>query len=670
MSPHGTTAKSNERGGRRRNLDALTVRIQTMKYRPEIDGLRALAVLAVIMFHAEFKWFSGGFIGVDVFFVISGYLITTILINDLENQRFSVTGFYERRARRILPALFFVTLICIPFAWFWMLPSQMMNFSQSLVAVSLFLSNIFFWTQSGYFAPSADAMLMLHTWSLAVEEQYYVVFPVFLLLAWRLGRRWVVGLIVIIALISLLLSEIGWRRDAVANFYLPHARIWELLAGSIAAFVVRQYGVQRNNLAALSGLLAIITCAFVYDDQTPIPSVYALAPVLGTVGVIVFADAQTWVARLLGTRVLVGLGLISYSAYLWHQPVFAFARIRIDESPSVWLYLGLIVLSLGLAVLSWRFVETPFRRPRKLIRHRLTLFSMCAAATALFTVFGVLGSQTQGFVTLSQKQRDLAELERRVEINYGMSPDCEWAFNLSPNCETSNAPELLLWGDSYAMHLYQGIAASKPGMAFKQHTISSCSPILGLAGWNPIEGRGFDWVKNCIGFNNAVYEWLQASESVEFVILSSPFDWVESEKIINADGEVLDINPEFLDQQFSATIQKIRALGVGVVLVSPTPRSGSDIGKCLSRKFHHSRNGSCGFDYPNDQHSDDFVRGLEQHVPVYWLQDDICVGRACVAEMNGVMIYRDSGHLSKEGSAHLGARNQWYDRMKNLAVQD
>jgi len=176
-------------------------------YRAEIDGLRALAVLPVILFHAGFDWFSGGFVGVDVFFVISGYLITTILIEDIEYKRFSITNFYERRARRILPALSFVMFVCIPFAWIWMLPNQMKDFSQSLVAVSLFVSNIFFWKDAGYFSTEADEKPLLHSWSLAVEEQYYLLFPIFLILAWRFGKNRVFWMIVVMAALNVLLSE-------------------------------------------------------------------------------------------------------------------------------------------------------------------------------------------------------------------------------------------------------------------------------------------------------------------------------------------------------------------------------------------------------------------------------------------------------------------------------
>lgn len=298
-----------------------------MKYRAEIDGLRALAVVPVILFHAGFELFSGGFVGVDVFFVISGYLITTILIEDIESKRFSIINFYERRARRILPALFFVMLMCIPFAWMWMLPSQMEDFSQSLIAVSLFASNIWFWRESGYFDTAAEEKPLLHTWSLAVEEQYYLIFPIFLILAWRFGKNRVFWMIVVMAAISLLMSEWGWRKHPTANFYLLPTRAWELFAGSIAAFVVHKQGVQKNNPLALAGLAAIVFSIFFYDEATPFPSVYALVPVLGVVLLVLYADKDTFTAKLLSTKGFVGIGLMSYSAYLWHQPLFAFARI-------------------------------------------------------------------------------------------------------------------------------------------------------------------------------------------------------------------------------------------------------------------------------------------------------------------------------------------------------
>lgn len=360
-----------------------------MKYRAEIDGLRALAVVPVILFHAGFELFSGGFVGVDVFFVISGYLITTILIEDIENKSFSIINFYERRARRILPALFFVILVCIPFAWMCILPIQLIDFSQSLVAVSLFASNILFWQESGYFETAAEEKPLLHTWSLAVEEQYYIVFPIFLILAWRFGKNRVFWMIVAMASISLLLSEWGWRNKATANFYLAPTRAWELFAGSIAAFIVQKQGVQKNNPLALVGLGAIIFSIFFYDETTPFPSVYALVPVLGVVLLVLYADKDTIPAKLLGIKAFVGIGLISYSAYLWHQPLFAFARVMHSGYPSSTVMAILSGVSMVLAYLSWRFVESYYRKKQNISAKMIFVLSLLGLS--FFTGLGTLG---------------------------------------------------------------------------------------------------------------------------------------------------------------------------------------------------------------------------------------------------------------------------------------
>jgi peptidoglycan/LPS O-acetylase OafA/YrhL len=222
-----------------------------MKYRPEIDGLRAIAVIPVILFHAGFVVFSGGYVGVDVFFVISGYLITTIISAEKEKGGFTLIGFYERRARRILPALFFVMLCCLPFAWFWMLPSQLKDFSESILAVSVFVSNFLFWRESGYFAPSVELIPLLHTWSLAIEEQFYVVYPIFLILFWKLGKRFLVSIIGIGLLGSLALAQFGGNLNVsapyinpnfqftaipFASFYLTPTRVFELMIGALTAF--------------------------------------------------------------------------------------------------------------------------------------------------------------------------------------------------------------------------------------------------------------------------------------------------------------------------------------------------------------------------------------------------------------------------------------------------
>jgi len=312
-----------------------------MQYRAEIDGLRALAVLPVILFHAGFEWFSGGFVGVDVFFVISGYLITTIIISEMAEGKFSIVNFYERRARRILPALFFVMAACLPFAWLWLTPADLKDFGQSLVAASAFSSNILFWIEGGYFATASELKPLIHTWSLAVEEQYYILFPIFLMLTWRLGIKWILILLSTVFFISLGIAQWGAYNSPTAAFFLLPTRGWELLVGVFAAFYLKYNTHLKshslNQALSLLGFGMIVYSIIAFDETTPFPSLYALVPTIGTGLLILCAVPKTFVHRLLSLKYIVGIGLISYSAYLWHQPLLAFARHRLlgDVSHSI-----------------------------------------------------------------------------------------------------------------------------------------------------------------------------------------------------------------------------------------------------------------------------------------------------------------------------------------------
>ena len=336
-----------------------------MKYRPEIDGLRALAVLIVILFHAGFESISGGYIGVDVFFVISGYLITSIIISEIAAGEFSVTNFYERRARRLLPALFFVMIACVPFALLWLAPSDLKFFGQSIFAVSTFWSNIFLWKKSGYFESDSELDPLLHTWSLSLEEQFYILFPIFLVIVWKFGLKLLFILLGIIFLISLSIANYGAYNHPSAAFYFLPTRGWELLVGSFCAFFLRYKSHFKshyiNEIFSLLGFGMIILSVLMFDDSTPFPSLYTLVPTVGTLLLVLMTTSKTIIYRLLAFKPIVGLGLISYSAYLWHQPLFAFTKYRYFEIISQELIIFLCFISFGLAWLTWRFVERPFR---------------------------------------------------------------------------------------------------------------------------------------------------------------------------------------------------------------------------------------------------------------------------------------------------------------------
>ena len=375
-----------------------------MKYRPEIDGLRTVAVLPVILFHAGYELFSGGYVGVDVFFVISGYLITTIIVSDQAQGRFSLARFYERRARRILPALFLVMFCCIPFAVAWFPPDQLNDFGQSLIATSVYLSNVLFFLKTNYFNNFAETEPLLHTWSLAVEEQYYVFFPMLMILCSRLRKSRLALMLAAIALCSLALAEWSSVHAPTSAFYLLHTRAWELLTGALVALHLfhnrpsagdaAAVGFLRE-AAAITGLGLILFAIFAYDKRTPFPGLYALAPVIGTALIILFARRESIVGRILGNPVFVGIGLISYSAYLWHQPIFAIARTYYVIPIPQPVYLLLTLAVFPLAYLSWAFVEKPARSAA--FTRRNVVVSM-SGLTAAFVAIGAVGFLTKGLL--------------------------------------------------------------------------------------------------------------------------------------------------------------------------------------------------------------------------------------------------------------------------------
>jgi len=367
-----------------------------MNYRPEIDGLRALAVLPVILFHAGFWPFSGGFLGVDVFFVISGYLITSIIASELDKGKFTIGRFYERRARRILPALFVVIIACFPAAWLSMSPAELDQFGQGLISVGVFGSNIFFWTQEGYFSPGGELNPLLHTWSLAVEEQFYIFFPLLMIAIFRYAPKYLFICIAILTLGSLVLAQVASLVAPGAGFYLLSTRAWELGVGVLCALLLKGREHRGNDWLSGLGLLLIFVAILSFDKNTPTPSFYTMVPVGGTAMLILFAKQSGVVGRLLSLGPIVKIGLISYSAYLWHNPLFVFARLQVDE-PSQGLFAGLAILSILLAYVSWRFVEQPFRRQTNtLVLNRSRVFVTSVIGLCLFTGVGSFLAITNG----------------------------------------------------------------------------------------------------------------------------------------------------------------------------------------------------------------------------------------------------------------------------------
>lgn len=462
-----------------------------LKYRPEIDGLRALAVVPVILFHAGFGWFSGGYIGVDVFFVISGYLITSIILRDLDSGSFSIVNFYERRARRILPALFCMLSLVTVVAWAFLLPLELKYFSEGLWSVVLFVSNIVFWQQRDYFSPLAGRNPLLHTWSLAVEEQFYIFFPILLAIVWTRFRRWTMATIALGTCASLALAQWASSHATGANFFLLPTRAWELGMGVLCA--MHLYRGQRvllstkaANTMSLGGIALIIASVFLFGPRTPVPGAYGLFPTIGTALIILFAGPDNLAGRALSSKGIVGIGLTSYSAYLWHQPLLALARQLGWQISPLLAYL-LIALTFVLAWLSWAYVERPFREGKRVSRSKV--FGLSVIFAGILATLGVVGILTKGgeFRYSREDRAFLEQADYKISMrvfSYGtcfLRTDQSAGDLLRNNCFPAGdgRPRLVLLGDSRAAQLSFGARQilERQGYQIVQWTKASCAPI-------------------------------------------------------------------------------------------------------------------------------------------------------------------------------------------------
>ena len=394
-------------------------------YRPEIDGLRAIAVGSVILYHAQLgidffgrQPFQGGFIGVDIFFVISGYLITSIIFKELVTTgSFSFKNFYERRIRRILPVLLVVMLVSLPFAWIYLMPSGFIDFSKSILFSLGFSSNFYFhYTGLAYGNVEGFFKPFLHTWSLSVEEQYYILFPIVLLITFKYFRKYLIHILIISICISLGLADWGSRNHPSFNFYILPTRIWELLAGSILAYFEITNGHRSKNkilnfILPSIGLLLIGYSVLFFNDAMFHPSFYTLSPIVGVCLIIWFSNKDELITKILSTKLFVGIGLISYSLYLWHYPIFAFVKINLLVSGNIIYKLLLIPIIITLSIISYYFVEKPFRN--KTINFKKTILILSTLILALI-IFNSKVIQNNGY-----KNR----IDNLKNINPNYNPD-------------------------------------------------------------------------------------------------------------------------------------------------------------------------------------------------------------------------------------------------------
>ena len=491
------------------------------RYRTDIDGLRAIAVLPVVLFHIGYSIFSGGFVGVDVFFVISGYLITASLLGDIKADKYSLAAFYERRIRRIIPALFAMLSISGVAAYILLLPENLMEFGKSLTSTVLFSSNIFFWRASGdYFGVQSEFRPLLHTWSLSVEEQFYILFPVMLAIAVKSLRAGALPIIVLLmAAMSLALSIYAGQNATVANFYMLPTRAWELLVGSALALgvVPKPQSRLQAETEAGCGLLLILASIFLYTSAMPFPGLTAIPPVLGAALILHAGETHvpSTMSRILSNTSLRFVGLISYSLYLWHWPIIVFSRYYwIELTPMI--MAAILIASIGMATLSWRFIEAPFRGKNAWL-DRPQLFRITAGIIGLGALLGITIGQN------GLPERVPADIRRIAEksTHQGPNRDCGGIYrqrrtidNLCLLGQKGPAPEILLVGDSHAEAIAASVfeAAGASNQAGYQITDTGYRPLLGLlkAG----EKEKYEYL------NKMVTDFLDGNTDISKIIIS------------------------------------------------------------------------------------------------------------------------------------------------------
>lgn len=641
-------------------------------YRADIDGLRALAILSVVIFHAFPSVLHGGFVGVDVFFVISGFLISSIIFRSLQQGDFSFAEFYAHRIRRIFPALTIVLASCYALGWFVLLPNEFKQLGKHMAAGAGFVQNFVLWKEVGYFDTAAELKPLLHLWSLAIEEQFYLLYPLLVLIVWRAGLN-VLTLVILLGLLSFAMNVTDVVQAPTATFFMPQTRFWELLAGSLLAYLQLPQNGRRGewisnlpfhlqscrlaarpgwpqttyNWISAFGLFLVAAAVFGITRNNAFPGWWALAPVVGTF-LMIFSGPEAWVNRvILANKLVVFVGLISYPLYLWHWPILAFARIIAEGVPATKARIVAIVASIVLAWLTYRLIERPVRFGRK-TRARTAIPIL---ALALVGVIGYNAFQRDGLAF-----RFPEEVRQIANFNYEYAKDarvgkCWLSADQSPDgfaseCidapSTAVNPSLLVWGDSHAARLYPGLrSVAGARIALSQFTRDNCPPILGFG--YPVCQKSNDYVISQIGK-------LAPTTVVLYAV------WSHYERDWRTES--------FARQGLLETIRKLRTQGVrNIVVLGPAPEWNDALPKLVYKAWKKSLPHSIpdrlatGMK-PEVQEVDmqlaDILRSQSiRYVSVWQI---VCSRDGCLTRVPGSaqeLITWDSGHLTTEGAVFV-----------------
>ncbi|WP_446030512.1 acyltransferase family protein [Lelliottia amnigena] len=645
-----------------RNLGPMiAMEMSTIKYRAEIDGLRALAVISVVLYHAFPGLIPGGFVGVDIFFVISGYLITSILLQENKRGEFSILEFYRRRINRIFPALLVVMISVMVFCWFTFFSDEYMQLGKHVAGGAGFVSNIVLYSESGYFDSSSAVKPLLHLWSLGVEEQYYIVLPVLLWALYRLRLSLFVSL-AIVALASFSFGAIEVYKNQISGFYLPQYRAWELFAGSLIACASASESDARLPLSvrkalAVVGLILIAACLFLYSESLIFPGFYALPPVIGSCMVIMYAKYFRPVNVLLSNRLAVIIGLISYPLYLWHWPVISITRIINGDIPPSSVQAYGLILSLALACGTYFLVERPLKRIKSVKLKTIPLALMMIIVGSFgYYVFINNGVETRGIVASSKavnsqlngalwqyinndncKERYHFEYQGKMPVWF-----CEMKYN--------RAPDVLLLGNSYANHLYPGIAINPNSDGVNILSIGTSDITYGL-----VSGIGSVGERQMVFLNNII----KSEPSIRTVIISG-------------------VNPR-PDDRYIENLKKrvdfIASEGKKIIIFYPHAMMNKNIKACFTRPLKpatqdcHTGIGEVNEIRKNFSTLETAIR--ESHPDVMFFDPNkvFCSKSGCSSVIDGLPVFRDDyKHFSVYASEKVGDHFYEWARQENITL--
>jgi len=647
---------------------------QLTPQRTDIQALRGIAVTVVLLYHANLGALKSGYLGVDIFFVVSGYLITSLIATSLRRGDFRLTDFWFRRAKRLLPAAYFTFLATSLLAPWFLNQQELRDYASQVVGAVTFTANIVLWQQTGYFQGASELKPLLHTWSLSLEEQYYLLLPMLLLFVRR--ERWLHAILIALSA-SAVLCIAAVLVKPVATFYLLPTRAWELLIGSAGAIWVqrRSQGNLRSDSRLVHALFWPSVAAILVLPILPVvgPHPGASAALICAATLIVILRNHQAAAGFAPARFLARIGDISYSLYLVHWPILALLKnawVGPEAQLPLWVRLVAIAGSIVLAALMYRYVENPVRRASFTFSGRVLARTLAASI--------VLMSMAPAAMYATKSSVDFGHLNRP---NFGLSPNCEYtvSFAPKPECRTADTPELLVWGDSYAMHLVPGLVQQSTLGGLLQATRSACGPTLGLAPKrieNPDPALAYDhaWAMRCIEFNRSVLEHVRKDPNIRTVVLASRFG-----QYVDGAGWVLVAEKpgdrqtfkESVDETRDAllqTVAELRAAGKKVSIIGPPPSAEFNIGACWERaltgRFAFGGDMRCMIDADEYRRRSARVSGLldqleQAGVHVIRFDSILCDERTCQTRVDDTLVYRDRGHLSHAGSVLLAQRMGW-----------